>query len=80
MGAAAGFLVKEAEVRDPQLTKEKAVQLPIVTDSGKPSEKYHWYYRIDVDLKIFGFDSGKILMIDTEIHNPLKEGLKNNLQ
>lgn len=80
MGASAAFLVSEAEKRDPTLTQEKAVKLPLITSSGKPTTEHYWYYRIDLDLKIFGIQAGKILMIETEIHKPLQDGLKDVLK
>lgn len=79
MGVSAGYLVAEAQKRSPDVTKEKAVKLPIIITSGKPSEKYHWYYRIDLDLSIFGLQQKKRVLVETEIHQPLKEGLKDEL-
>ena len=79
LGVSADYLVADAQKRSPELTREKAVKLPVVLSSGKPSEKYQWYYRIDLDLLIFGLHPEKKSLVETEIHRPLLEGLKNSL-
>jgi len=75
MGVAAGFLVGDAEKRYPELTQKQAVKLPVIKSSGEPSEEHYWYYRIDLDLSIFGLHPSKVLMVETEIHEALKKGL-----
>lgn len=80
MGVSGAYMVAEAQKRDPDLTKEKAVKLPYITSTGEPSKEYEWYYRIDLDLNIFGLQAGKILMVDIDIHQPLKDGLKAELK
>lgn len=79
MGVSGGFMVADAQIRYPELTEEKAVKLPVITPSGEPSKDYQWYYRIDLDIGIFGLHPAKIIMVQTEIHEPLMEGLKNEL-
>lgn len=79
MGVSAGYLVLDAQKRSPELTKEKAVKLPVILASGEPSEEYQWYYRIDLDLSIFGLQPEKKILVETEIHQPLIEGLKGVL-
>jgi hypothetical protein len=80
MGVSAGFLVEDAAKRYPQLTQKQAVKLPIIQASGEPSEEYQWYYRMDLDLKVFGLHPSKILMVETEIHKPLTDGLQGELE
>lgn len=79
MGASGGYLIADAQKRYPALTEEKAVKLPYITPSGEPSKEYQWYYRIDLDLAIFGLHPEKIVLVEEEIHLPLKEGLKDEL-
>ncbi len=79
MGVSGGYLVADAQKRSPELTKEKAVKLPVILASGKPSDDYQWYYRIDLDLSIFGLQYKKKVLVETEIHQPLIEGLKDLL-
>jgi hypothetical protein len=80
MGVSGGFMVADAQIRYPELTEEKAVKLPVITPSGEPSKDYQWYYRIDLDIGIFGLHPAKIIMVQTEIHEPLMEGLKDELE
>lgn len=79
MGVSGGYLVADAQKRYPELTEEKAVKLPYITPSGEPSKEYQWYYRIDLDLAIFGLHPEKIEMVEEEIHQPLKDGLQHEL-
>lgn len=79
MGVSGGYLVAAAQRRHPELTKEKAVKLPYITQSGEPSKEYQWYYRIDLDLGLFALHPAKIVIVETEIHQPLRDGLKNAL-
>jgi hypothetical protein len=79
MGVAGAYLVAEGQKRYPELTQEKAVKLPIITPSGEPSQEYQWYYRIDLDMGIFGLHPAKIILVETEIHQPLRDGLKDEL-
>ena len=79
MGVAGSYLVADAERRYPELTEEKAVKLPVIAPSGEPSKEYQWYYRIDLDLGIFGVHPAKILLVETEIHQPLMDGLQDEL-
>ncbi len=79
MGVSGAYLVADAQKRYPELTEEKAVRLPVITPSGEPSKEYQWYYRIDLDLAIFGLNPAKVLLVETEVHQPLMEGLKNEL-
>ena len=80
MGISGGYLVADAQRRHPELTEEKALRLPIITQSGVPSKEYQWYYRIDLDLDVFALHPAKIVMVETEIHQPLKDGLKDELE
>lgn len=79
MGVSGGFMVADAQRRSPQITEEKAVKLPYITKSGAPSEVHQWYYRIDLDLRVFGLQTEKIQLVETEIHQPLMQGLKDEL-
>jgi len=79
MGVSADFLVADAQKRWPGLTREKAVRLPIISASGKPSADYQWYYRIDLDLALFGLHPAKKQLVETEIHQPLLAGLQKEL-
>ena len=79
MGVSGGFMVADAQRRYPEITEEKAVKLPYITPAGKPSKEYQWYYRIDLDLDIFGLQPAKIILVETEIHQPLRDGLKDVL-
>jgi hypothetical protein len=79
MGVSGGYLVADAQRRDPSVSKEKAVKLPVITSSGEASEEYQWYYRIDLDLDVFGLHPAKSTLVETEIHQPLMDGLKAEL-
>jgi hypothetical protein len=79
MGVSGGYMVADAQRRYPELTDEKAVKLPYITSSGEPSKEYQWYYRIDLDLGIFGLHPTKIIMVEAEVHQPLMDGLKDEL-
>lgn len=80
LGVSGGFMVADAQRRLPSLTKEKAVKLPSITPSGEPTKEYQWFYRIDLDLAIFGLHPDKIVLVETEIHQPLIDGLKGELR
>jgi hypothetical protein len=79
MGASGGYLVADAQKRQSAVTEEKAVKLPIISPSGEASKEYQWYYRIDLDLDVFGLHPAKSILVETEIHQPLKDGLKEEL-
>lgn len=79
MGIPAGYLVADAERRDPSVTEEKAVKLPVLTSSGEASTEYRWYYRIDLDLDVFGLHPDKSILVETEIHQPLIDALSDVL-
>lgn len=79
MGVSGGYLVADAQKRNPALTEEKAVKLPIIDQSGEPSKEYQWYYRIDLDLDVFGLHPTKKSLVEIEIHQPLRDGLKNEI-
>ena len=78
-GISGGYLVADAERRNPSVTGEKAVKLPVITASGEASKEYQWYYRIDLDLDVFGLQPTKNILVETEIHQPLKDGLREEL-
>jgi len=80
MGVSGEFLVVDAQKRYPELTEKKAVKLPYINQSGEPSKEYQWYYRVDLDLEVFGLQPAKIVLVETEIHQPLKTGLKDELK
>lgn len=80
MGVSGDFLVADAQKRFPELTEEKAVKMPYINTSGKPSVESHWYYRIDLDLAIFALHPKSTILVETEIHQPLKDALKDELE
>ncbi|MFW2366896.1 MAG: hypothetical protein ACN4GW_10795 [Desulforhopalus sp.] len=80
LGVSGGFMVADAQRRLPSLTEEKVVKLPCITPSGEQTKEYQWHYRIDLDLAIFGLHPDKIAQVETEIHQHLIEGLKDELE
>lgn len=80
MGVSGDFLVADAQKRFPELTEEKAVRMPYIMKQGEPSAELYWYYRIDLDLDVFGLHAKSRILVETEIHQPLKEALRGQLQ
>ncbi len=80
MGVSGAFLVADAQKRLPQLTEEKAVKMPYVNQLGEPSAELHWYYRIDLDIDVFGLHPKSCILVETEIHQPLREALRDVLE
>ena len=80
MGVSGEFLILDAQKRYPELTEKKAVKLPYITKSGEPSKEHQWYYRIDLDLEVFGLQPAKVIIVEVEIHQPLKDALKDELK
>lgn len=79
MGVSAGFMVTDAQTRKPEITQGLAVKLPVITPLGEPSKEYQWYYRIDIDLEVFGLHPDKVALVTKELHEPLQEGLRDEL-
>lgn len=80
MGVSAGFMVADAQRRKPEITQSMAVKLPVITPLGEPSKEHQWYYRIDIDLEVFGLHPDKAVLVTREIHEPLQEGLRDELE